>query len=173
MPPQNRQLNVLISNSTQHVDDFVGDLTLLNHSMNALSDMKLDGWLAEAGWQSRLPLVAKHRHWLLGSVLDAFRRVFYVFPSPFPHCPLPPSLPPPLALSLLSVCLSICLSVAFSLSLFLSLSLVLPLFRVFYKDSDVSRRRAGSGCSWVVRLHAGLEGRGYARGGMGPGVCER
>jgi hypothetical protein len=39
-PPQNRQLIVLITDSKQLVDDFVGELTFQNHQINALCQIK-------------------------------------------------------------------------------------------------------------------------------------
>ena len=37
-PPQNLQLNTLISVSKQQVDDFVGELTFYNHSIDTLCE---------------------------------------------------------------------------------------------------------------------------------------
>ena len=41
-PPQNRQHIVLISNSNQYVEDFVGGVTFEYHPVDALSEMKLE-----------------------------------------------------------------------------------------------------------------------------------
>ena len=39
-PPQNRQLIVLIGNSKQYVDDFVGELTFSSHSNNTFCEVR-------------------------------------------------------------------------------------------------------------------------------------
>ena len=40
-PPQHRQLNILVGNSRQYVDDFMGVLTFENHLINALCEIRM------------------------------------------------------------------------------------------------------------------------------------
>ena len=40
LPHKNRQLDISISDSTQQVDDFVGDLTFQNHLINTFYEIR-------------------------------------------------------------------------------------------------------------------------------------
>ena len=48
-PSQNRQLDILISDSKQYVDDFVGGLTFQNSSINTFCEMSFDASIVRQG----------------------------------------------------------------------------------------------------------------------------
>ena len=55
--PQNRLLIVSIGNSKQQVDDFVGELTFLNHVINKFCEMEVPGCAGQQpGLQHSRPL---------------------------------------------------------------------------------------------------------------------